>query len=377
MEDHRIAAKSTASSHLLPLRHPSRGTETLQRGLRAPRHEDHREPTENLFGSAWDFAPAMLWASSTDCLRSSFNYAWAEFMGKSIQANEDWMEAIHPEDRLLCLALCTEAHHNRVSYTVEYRLRHKNGGYHLISDRGAPRYDSYGAFTGYIGCCNDINAEKESELARLELTGRLISAQEAERSRIARELHDRIGNALALLKMKIHKADVGRSQDLGGVSQTNQELCKYTADIADQVRNISHQLHSAQLECLGLKVGVQSLCREVSENHSINLSCICSEVPGDLDSAIALCIYRLVQEALRNVVNHSLAKTSVVELGGRKRRLFVRVSDDGIGFDMNKVTNYAGLGLVSMRERVHLVGGRFLIRSRPGEGTTIEANVDL
>src|SRR3954464_6203266 len=115
----RMAAQPKASSHLLPFRYPFLETERIQRALKAPHREDHYSPMENSLGSAWDFAPVMLWGSGTNCLRSNFNWAWAEFMGRSsrIQSNEDWIEAIHPEDRSRCLNLCTGAHEKHIPHT--------------------------------------------------------------------------------------------------------------------------------------------------------------------------------------------------------------------------------------------------------------------
>jgi signal transduction histidine kinase len=131
------------------------------------------------------------------------------------------------------------------------------------------------------------------------------------------------------------------------------------------------------LEFLGLAAAVKSLCREFSEQYPFKVDCICQSVPPELDNEIALCLLRVVQEALHNIAKHSRAALVQVQLSGISRDLVLTISDDGVGFDLTRVRNTVGLGLVSMRERMHLVGGRFDISSKPGSGTRIQARVTL
>jgi signal transduction histidine kinase len=221
----------------------------------------------------------------------------------------------------------------------------------------------------------DITERKQAELARTDLSRRLMTAQEAERRRIARELHDGIGQSLALLGIQLQRAD--QPPATGKTKPRLSELCTKVKDIGTQVSRLSHQLHSSELEFLGLAAAVKSLCREFSEQYPFKVDCICQSVPPDLDNEIALCLLRVVQEALHNIAKHSRAALVQVQLSGISRDLVLTISDDGVGFDLTRVRNTVGLGLVSMRERMHLVGGRFDISSKPGSGTRIQARVTL
>jgi len=217
----------------------------------------------------------------------------------------------------------------------------------------------------------DVEDQKQVELARADLSRRLMTAQEAERTRIARELHDGIGQALALLSIQLQRA--AQPAAPGKKHPGIDELCGRLKEIGIQVSRLSHQLHSSELEFLGLAVAVKSLCREFAEEYRIQVECMCGEVPADLDNDVALGFLRVVQEALHNVAKHSRASRVDVELNAADDELLLTVADNGIGFDMSKVYSTAGLGMISMRERMHLIGGELVINSQPDGGTKIQA----
>lgn len=221
----------------------------------------------------------------------------------------------------------------------------------------------------------DISDRKQVELERTELSRRLMTAQEAERRRIARELHDGIGQSLALLGIQLQRA--GQLSASGKKNPGVAELCTKVKEIGNQVSRLSHQLHSSELEFLGLAVAVKSLCREFSEQYGTRIDCSCTRIPDDLDNDIALSLLRVVQEALHNIAKHSRASSVTVQLSGESRELALTISDDGIGFEVGKIRSARGLGLISMRERIHLAGGKFDISSTPGTGTKIQARVPL
>lgn len=220
-------------------------------------------------------------------------------------------------------------------------------------------------------------ALRESETARHELARRLTNAQEKERTRIARELHDDIGQALAILRIQMLRAGQPVSGMIGKRHPTIPQLCDNLKSLAEKVSRISHQLHSSELEYLGLAIAVQSHCREFSEKYKIPVECTCRGIPEDLDSLLALSLLRVVQEALYNAGKYSKATSIEVALEGSAAELSLLISDDGIGFDPDEAKLAAGLGLISMRERVHLAGGEFKIDSQPGEGTCIMARIPL
>ncbi len=220
-------------------------------------------------------------------------------------------------------------------------------------------------------------ALRESETARHELARRLTNAQEKERTRIARELHDDIGQSLAILRIQMLRAGQPVSGMIGKRHPTIPQLCDNLKSLAEKVSRISHQLHSSELEYLGLAVAVQSHCREFSEKYKIPVECTCAGIPEDLDSLLALSLLRIVQEALHNCGKYSQAKSIQVALEGSDDELSLLISDDGVGFDLEEAKMAAGLGLISMRERIHLAGGEFKVIAEPGQGTCIVARVPL
>jgi len=144
-------------------------------------------------------------------------------------------------------------------------------------------------------------------------------------------------------------------------------------ELSSAVHDLSHQLHPARLEQLGLVAAVRGLCQELASHHALDVKFTHHGVPEAVPAPTALCLYRIVQEALRNVVRHSRTGHAAVELSGSPAGLRLRVSDDGIGFDPH--AGRAGLGLVGMRERLHLVGGRLAIDTHPGGGTRLDVVV--
>jgi PAS domain S-box-containing protein len=221
----------------------------------------------------------------------------------------------------------------------------------------------------------DITERKQAELERTELSRRLMTAQEAERSRIARELHDGIGQSLALLGIQVQRS--GQPSVVGKKNPGVADLCAKVKEIGTQVSRLSHQLHSSELEFLGLAVAVKGLCREFSEQYQVKIDCSCRDIPEGLDNEVALCMLRVVQEALHNIAKHSRATAVSLEMTASSQDIALSISDDGVGFDVNKIRGARGLGLVSMKERMHLIGGHFEIASSPESGTRIQARAPL
>jgi PAS domain S-box-containing protein len=335
--------------------------------------------SEERFRTMADGAPMMMWMAGIDKLFTDFNRGWLLFTGRQIEQElgKGWADGIHPDDLQRCMKIYIEAFDRRLPFTLEYRLRRYDGQYHWISDTGSPRFLADGTFAGYIGCCLDIHDRKEAELARLELARRLMGAQEAERRRIARELHDGIGQEIALLGIQMQRASASIWEEAGSKKNRMQEFSDKLADIGVHVGRLSHQLHSSELEYLGLTVAITKLCREFSEESPMKITCTCSNIPSELANDIALTVLRIIQESLHNVAKHSGAKTVQVEVTGGNAEVGLIVRDDGTGFDIQKSQTAAGLGLISMRERVSLVGGEFAIDSTPSVGTSIRARIPL
>ena len=334
------------------------------------------QESEKRFRLMADSAPVLMWTAGLDKGCTDFNREWLEFTGRSLEQElgEGWAEGVHPADLQHCLNQYGAAFDARQSFTMEYRLRRRDGQYCWVLDRGVPRYLGDGTFAGYIGCCTDISAQKAAEAAREEFSERLIAAQEEERARIARELHDDISQRLALLANGFRQLEQPRPRARRlRPKQQRQRLLELTDEICADVRRLSHQLHPSTLEYLGLAAAVRDLCQEVSQQHAIEIECRVREVPAELDDNVSLSLFRSAQEALRNVVKHSHAQHARVELAGGPGAVRLTVSDDGVGFDPEQLKSRHGLGLVSMEERLRAVGGEVSIRSKPSQGTQVEA----
>jgi len=218
---------------------------------------------------------------------------------------------------------------------------------------------------------------RDSELARDDLSRRMMGAQEADRAHIARELHDDIGQSLAILKIQMLRAGQPISGDPERTHADLKELTGKLDTIIQRVSHLSHGLHSSELEFMGLAAALKSHCRECSEQLRIPIQCQCDEVEKTLNSIVGLAFLRVVQEALHNAAKHSRAGSIMVRLNGSDRELRLEIYDDGVGFDLEATKLAAGLGLISMRERIHLIGGEFHITSSPGNGTRVVARVPV
>ena len=201
------------------------------------------------------------------------------------------------------------------------------------------------------------------------LAGRLINAQEAERARIARELHDDIGQHMALLTMDLEL--LGRAGP-----ETNAlagEALTRTRSITGSVRALSHRLHPVTLRLIGLMPALNALRNELT-NAEFVIDLTSDDLPPVIPSDVTLCLFRIVQEGLQNALKYSRARKVSIHLSGRGEGLAMEIADDGVGFDVEEVWG-KGLGLISMAERVEAIGGRFEIRSRPGSGTRVHVSV--
>lgn len=236
---------------------------------------------------------------------------------------------------------------------------------------------------GAVICHTDITARKraEGELQKSheqvrQLAGRLICAQEEERRRIAQELHDDLSQRLAAQAISLSnlQRDFG-SEDNGAVEQGIEKLRAAAVTIADDVRAISHELHPPVLMFAGLAACLESLCREFSATNGLRVSFQLGEDPGRVSSDVALCLYRSAQEALRNVCKHARATAATVTLTRGPGGIIVRVEDDGVGVAVDNGSHRRGLGLISLRERAHLLRGSFSVTPRTAGGTCLEVGI--
>ncbi len=212
-----------------------------------------------------------------------------------------------------------------------------------------------------------------SERAALEVSGRLLTAQEDERRRIARDLHDDVSQRLALLSVEVELLAAAPAAE---ASIRTRQIASSAREVASDVHRIAYELHPAKLDQLGLETTLRSWCRDLGAQAKVQIEFAAVGVPSDLPAETALCVYRIAQEALQNIVRHSGSHSARVRLWMEHFVLRLTVTDDGRGFDALRVSG-GGLGLVSMRERVRSLGGTIDVRSRPGAGTTVEAAIPV
>jgi PAS domain S-box-containing protein len=350
--------------------------------------------SEEQFRLMADRMPAMMWTARPDTTLDYINRGLVEFMGLPYEKVRDngWMDAAHPEDLPPALRTYYAAVEARAPFVVEYRLRRADGAYRWLLDSGVPKYAPDGSYTGYIGCVLDITERREAEdriresRAALELShreiqhlaGRLIEAQDAERARVARDLHDDVsqqlaGLSIALSGFKRRLDEFHLSEDLRADLRA---LHQRTATLAEVVRHLSHDLHPTVLRHAGLVTALTSYCAELERSHGIALTC---SAEGDFASVapeVALCLYRVAQEALRNVVAHAGASRAGVRLLRTGDDVEMTIADDGKGFDVSGAPKRGkGLGLVSITERIRLAGGSISVVAEPKQGTRVHARV--
>jgi signal transduction histidine kinase len=210
----------------------------------------------------------------------------------------------------------------------------------------------------------------------LDFNSRLLAAQEHERARIARELHDDVGQRMALLQFNLTRFSGTVNLNPTAHAEVT-ELVDMSSQIVSALRSLSHELHPATLDIVGLEIAIKGLCRDFQTQHGLQIQYSSRDVPKQLERSVSICAFRIAQEALRNVVKHSGATAAVVELTNEGNRLVLCVSDSGNGFDVNAVDERTGLGLISMRERLRLIRGHLSIQSRPRAGTRIRVEVPL
>jgi PAS domain S-box-containing protein len=236
-----------------------------------------------------------------------------------------------------------------------------------------------GRRTTFTVILRDITDRLRSERQLQSLTMRLMTAQDEERRRISRELHDDINQRLALLAIDMGRLDANLPASAGPIRATFQSLVQRLAAISDDVRRMAYHYHPSILDDLGLPAALKRLADEFSARTAIKTIVVQQEeLAGSLPREIASCLYRIAQESLANVSKHARASRVELELTCDGREVTLSVRDDGVGFDLDRTrAHHQGLGLINIRERARSVEGRLEIESQPGRGTRLVVEIPL
>jgi PAS domain S-box-containing protein len=288
--------------------------------------------------------------------------------GGTLTAFED---LIHPDDRKRVIELTQEMMKTGQPTEAEWRVLWPDGSVHWIAGRGQVLMDESGEPSRMLGVNLDITERKQAEEALSGMTRKLVQAQEQERVRIGRELHDDINQRLAMLALELEQL----KDDPFEIQDRVQRLRKQTTEISDDVQALSHELHSSKLEYLGVVAGIRSWCKEFGERQKTRINFTSDMSSPALPFEISVCLLRVVQEAVHNAVKHSDASQIEVQLQTNADEIHLTVSDLGKGFDVDTARQGRGLGLTSMQERVRLVNGSIEIQSKPMNGTNIHVRV--
>jgi len=238
--------------------------------------------------------------------------------------------------------------------------------------------DSAGKLVGAVETLQDITERKRAEEQIKLLSGQVIEIEEKERESLSREIHDNIGQLLFALKMGLSRANKKIPDELSSVKDRLTELSYLLSKVITEIRGLSHALHPPQIEDLGLVAALKGLCQDFKSYSEITIKYHFAEIQDTLPSITNITIYRLFQEGLNNILKHSHATEARLELTSSESTIQAVIEDNGIGFRVDEVLtpspNTKTLGLISMRERLALIGGELQISSKPGKGTIISAS---
>jgi PAS domain S-box-containing protein len=296
----------------------------------------------------------------------------------------DFVRYVHPEDQPAMWAAMADARESGREFRTSLRVVRNDGAIRWVTARGRFQYAANGAPERLFGIAMDITERHEMEEQLREsqdrmagFSQRLLEAHELERARIARELHDDIGQRMAVMTMDLDGLMQLLPLSTADLRVRIATMSNRAIDLAKDVQAISHRLHSSKLDHLGIALAAAAFCDELSQHHGIAIQFSAGEIPDKLPNDVVLCLFRVLQEAVTNAVRHGHPRQVTVELRASDADMRLDIVDDGSGFDPVLAMKGPGLGLISMRERLGLVGGELRIESRPGAGTAIRARAPL
>jgi PAS domain S-box-containing protein len=293
-------------------------------------------------------------------------------------------EIIVPEDRDIWDQHMRDSQRDLTLKEVQFRIKNKNGDIRWIEHACRPVMDRQGSLNGFRASNRDISVRKQSEnelqasQERAEkLTAKLLSSQEDERARLARELHDDITQRLAFLNVEVDKLEMKNESLPVPVREKLRQIGQDLGTLSTEIHMISRRLHPASLDILGLVRSIETECKNFTRLREIPITMDIDDTLQNFSKEISLCTFRILQESLRNIHRHAKAKDVHVGLFKKSDTLHLLIKDNGIGFDPASIMKKEGLGMASMAERAHLIQGDLSIESRPGKGTVIKLAAPL
>ena len=293
-------------------------------------------------------------------------------------------EIILDEDRGIWKQHCSEVLEEPGLLEIQFRIRKKDGEIRWFEHACQPVEDKDGVFLGFRASNRDITLRKEAEEVIKKsqdslrfLAGKLITAQEEERRRLAREMHDDLTQRLALLAIEAGKLEIESKKYDSTMHANLQDMKKKIIKLSKDIHDISRQIHPSILDDLGLVNAIKSECAAFTQREGIHVEYEANNVPSSIPRSIKICIYRIIQESLRNIAKHAGTDKAYVSLTCSDGSLFLTVRDNGVGFDTLQMQGQKGIGLTSIEERIRLIQGEFSVQSEPGEGTVIKVTAPL
>jgi PAS domain S-box-containing protein len=326
------------------------------------------------------FTTSKLFQWEADPERRQFSYVGhlaTEVLGYSLDEwlePDFWISHIHADDRRRASAEYTKQMQAADQFQFEYRMIAKDGRIIWMHDIVNVQHKNRKPIS-VRGFLIDVAEQKPSEETLKHLSGRFITAGEEERKHIARELHDDLNQRVALISIELEQV----GQDLASsknVVERVKGIQKKIEEMSADIHRMSHQLHPSKLDHLGLAATLNGFCKEISESRGLAIHFRHDLMTG-LPKDVELCLFRVAQEALQNAAKYSGASAVEVTLTRSDNGVKLVVSDNGVGFDATSESFTKGLGFISMKERLRLVGGELRITTKKSQGTQIEAVVPL
>jgi two-component system sensor histidine kinase UhpB len=340
------------------------------------------------FRTLADCGQALIWITGIDGQVNYFNQPWLTFTGKPLQEQlgSGWTAGIHPNDLQHRMLTYTEKFEKCEKFSIKYRICHSSGEYRWIQDNGTPRYNSRGEFIGYMGHCLDITEQivAEENIKRYNdqlrgLTAHLEQVREQERLALARDIHDVLGSSLSSLKMEMmilqKSIEAQYNTVQNGVDGRLQVMSGLIDNTINMMRKSVKELRPEILDELGLAEAVRWYAQEIEQRSGIEF--VVTIFPKEIKMAFikSIVLFRVFQEILTNIVQHSKATKATVFIKQTGETLLMKIADNGVGITQEMITRNDAFGILGMKERVLLLNGEIAITGKPGRGTTITLSV--